>query len=64
MSFVSRVPQGAKSTPMKTIKRRDFDEDDEDAVRKSFNVMEIFLNPMNDLDRLLTTKLPALGKTL
>jgi len=69
LSFVSRLPpehrSDPKPTPPKSLKIRTLGPDeDEEPVRKSFNVMEVFLNPMNDLDRLLSTKLTGILKEL
>lgn len=64
MGFVSRLDEvEVKSDNQKGPQVRPLNPSKNDeAVRKSFIVMEIFLNPMNDLDNLLRQRLPLLCK--
>lgn len=65
VSFVTRMDEATISfDPKKPTVRPLNPSKKEDLVRKSFNVMEIFLNPMNDLDNILRQKLPLLLREL
>jgi hypothetical protein len=64
-SFVTRVNEVKEevTNTKRIIKVRPLNPtNNEEAIRKSFNVMEIFLNPMNDLDTLLHERLAVICK--
>lgn len=53
------------NTPTKKSKIRELNPPGhEEDVRRSFNVMEIFVNPMHDLDNFLSEKLPVILREL
>eukprot|EP01118_Nematostelium_gracile_P013660 TRINITY_DN5190_c0_g1_i1.p1 TRINITY_DN5190_c0_g1~~TRINITY_DN5190_c0_g1_i1.p1 ORF type:complete len:642 (+),score=169.38 TRINITY_DN5190_c0_g1_i1:118-2043(+) len=65
MSFVTRLDEvELKSDPSRKTIRPLNPSKNEEPVRKSFNVMEIFINPMNDLDVLIHEKLDVLLREL
>jgi len=55
------TPQATPSKPKKSNKARNLNPPGhEEDVRRSFNVMEIFVNPMHDLDHFLSEKLDTI----
>lgn len=67
LSFVSRlneVPTQEDNSAKKPKVRPLNPGNNEEVIRKSFNVMEIFINPMNDLDSLLQDKLDVVLREL
>lgn len=65
ISFVTRLDEAVISFDEKKPTVRPLNPSNkEEFVRKSFNVMEVFLNPMNDLDNLLRQKLPEIVREL